>query len=205
MWFTERGSTATAGAIERLNPSTGGITEFPVAAGGHPLVVTAGPDGTLWFTEMPGNRVGRIDPATGAITEFPVPTPRSAPWEITAGPDGNIGRITPDGIITEFAVPTPVSRPNTIRPGPHHALYFVEEVGKIARITDDGSIKGIRRAHPVQSSRRGRCGPAGRRSVVHRVRRQHHRPTHRRLPAGRRHPEHLQPALTPRCRGERPG
>jgi len=57
-----------------------------------------------------------------------VPTPQSAPWEITSGPDGalwftellgnKIGRITTEGVITEFPVPTPASQPNTIRPGP---------------------------------------------------------------------------------------
>jgi streptogramin lyase len=58
-----------------------------------------------------------------------VPTVASQPFEITAGPDGNlwftelagnkIGRIDPGtGSITEFSVPTPSSGPNTIRRGP---------------------------------------------------------------------------------------
>src|SRR5215472_2942011 len=42
VWFTERRTASPAGAVARLVPSTGAITEFPVAAGGHPLVITAG-------------------------------------------------------------------------------------------------------------------------------------------------------------------
>jgi virginiamycin B lyase len=104
------------------------VTEYGTGITGHPLVIAAGPDGNLWFTESPGNKIGRIDPATGTVSEFPVPTFQSAPWEIAAGQDGNlwfterlgnrIGRITVDGVITEFPVPTPASMPNTIRPGP---------------------------------------------------------------------------------------
>jgi streptogramin lyase len=51
-------------------------------------------------------------PAVGSITEFSLPF-GSAPFGITAGPDGNlwftesgkIGRITPSGTITEFSLP----------------------------------------------------------------------------------------------------
>src|SRR5438128_11788033 len=59
--------------------------------------------------EIPGQA------AAQAITEFPMPTAEGQPFDITAGPDGNlwfteqsasrIGRITPAGVITEFAAP----------------------------------------------------------------------------------------------------
>ena len=66
------------------------ITEFPVpTAGSDPLVITAGPDSNLWFTEYKGNKIGRITTA-GVITEFPIPTAGSDPRGITAGPDGNL-------------------------------------------------------------------------------------------------------------------
>jgi serine/threonine protein kinase len=39
------------------------ITEFPVpTAGSFPNEITAGPDGTLWFTEWVGNKIGRFTP-----------------------------------------------------------------------------------------------------------------------------------------------
>jgi streptogramin lyase len=53
--------------------------------------------------------------AAPSITEFPLPTATAAPWDITAGADGNVwfteriaaqvGRITPEGVITEFPLP----------------------------------------------------------------------------------------------------
>ena len=59
--------------------------------------------------------------ATGKINEFPLPTERAGPFDITAGPDGNlwftefsadkIGRITPTGEIKEFPMPGERERP----------------------------------------------------------------------------------------------
>ena len=61
----------------------------------------------MWFTEPNGGRIGRITTA-GVVTEFTAGiTPGSFPFNIVAGPDGNmwfteyaaagnrIGRITP--------------------------------------------------------------------------------------------------------------
>src|SRR5947199_7864073 len=87
------------------------FTEFPIpTAGTTPYVITAGPDGNVWFTDSNGNHIGRVTPA-GVITEFSVPTSSSLPVGICMGPDGNlwfteahghkIGRITPAGVITE--------------------------------------------------------------------------------------------------------
>ena len=82
--------------------AAGTITEFPVP-GSAPSVITAGPDGNLWFTEFNAGKIGRITPS-GSITEFAIPTANSRSQGITAGPDGNvwfaesltsrIGRIT---------------------------------------------------------------------------------------------------------------
>jgi virginiamycin B lyase len=88
--------------IGRITPQ-GTITEFLVpTADSNPWLITAGPDGNLWFTESYINHIGRITPQ-GTITEFAIPHPGSVPDGITAGPDGNlwfterestIGRIT---------------------------------------------------------------------------------------------------------------
>ncbi len=83
--------------------------------------------------------------AAGTVTEFPVPA--GTPFDITAGPDGNlwftdgvggIGRITPSGSITEFPVPGGAFR---ITAGPDGNLWFTEySRGKIGRITPGGRI-----------------------------------------------------------------
>jgi streptogramin lyase len=110
------------------------IVEFPVpTTNSGPAVITAGPDGALWFTEILGNNIGRIT-AAGVITEFPTPTVRSQPSGITTGPDGaqwftennanKIGRITTAGEVTEFSVPTANSGPAFITTGPDGALWF---------------------------------------------------------------------------------
>ncbi len=83
------------------------MTEFPLPtpdSGPYDLVVAR--NGSIWFTEADGNRIGRITTA-GEITEFAVPTADSDPYVLAAGPDGNtwftesnanqIGRITASG------------------------------------------------------------------------------------------------------------
>jgi virginiamycin B lyase len=83
--------------------------------------------------------------AAGTVTEFPIPT-KGTPFDITAGPDGNlwfadpggnkIGRITTGGAITEFPTPTASSFPVGITTGPDGSLWFTEEdVSKIGRIS----------------------------------------------------------------------
>src|SRR5205085_1657910 len=128
------------------------MTEYPVPTpNSFPAMITAGPDGALWFTETQGNQIGRIT-STGVVTEYPVPTPSSHPWGITAGPDGalwfteyqgnQIGRITTAGIITEYIVvpgsPTQ-TYPQWITAGPDGALWFTLRIG-IGRITTAGII-----------------------------------------------------------------
>jgi hypothetical protein len=90
-WFTEY----TAGAISRVTPQ-GVVERFPInpdpglagpriaVDGPHPVNITVGPDGNLWFTDEGLNKIGRIT-TSGDIVEFPIPTADSAPAGITAG------------------------------------------------------------------------------------------------------------------------
>lgn len=56
VWFAE----TRAGKLGRLNPSTGVMTEYPLT-GAHPIKLTRGPDGSLWFTTQE-HQVGRFIP-----------------------------------------------------------------------------------------------------------------------------------------------
>ena len=68
----------------------GDVTEFPIpTAFSAPDYITAGSDGSMWFTEINGNNIGRIT-MSGVVTEFPIPTVSSTPYGITAGPDGSV-------------------------------------------------------------------------------------------------------------------
>lgn len=141
--------------LARVEP--GGTAE-PVAglaADRKPVVVTAGPDDTIWYATDTGH-VGRIT-AGGVVSEFgPL---RGLPSAIAAGPDGNVwvseqdtnigesddragtaarhetgalARITPEGTITE--VPVGMIDPTDVAPGPDEAVWFVadETVGRVS-------------------------------------------------------------------------
>lgn len=70
----------------------------------HNLVVA---DGTVWFTEKSGNKLGKLDIATSSITEYPLPTADSQPTGLDIASDGNVWIATSgnDGVI-EFDVAT---------------------------------------------------------------------------------------------------
>ncbi len=139
------------GAHSSLSPATfGAITEFAVPSpGSSPSDICTGPDGTLWFTEATGDKIGRVS-RLGAITEFPTLSLSSRPTGITAGSDGNlwfteratdkIGRISPVGQITEFHLPLVNSAPEYITDGADSSLWFTEDSGRIGRITPAGGF-----------------------------------------------------------------
>ena len=83
-----------------------------------------------------------------AITEFPIPSGNS-PFDLTAGPDGNlwftesqgnrVGRVTPGGVITEFTIPTANSFPGGITAGPDGNLWVCANgSNRILRVTPAG-------------------------------------------------------------------
>jgi len=98
-----RGTSSLQAAGER-------IADFPLPnPGSGPTTISIAPDGTLWFTESTGNRIGRMAPDGSNLKEFDLPHAGSAPRIITIGSDGNfwfsehlgnrMGRITPGGAI----------------------------------------------------------------------------------------------------------
>ena len=99
------------------------ITEFVLPVGGSPQGITAGPDGSLWLTEISAQfslsgMIGRIT-TEGVVIEISQPL-YPQPKFIVTGPDGNlwftqddscdngfssVGRMTPAGVLTEFWQP----------------------------------------------------------------------------------------------------
>lgn len=144
-------------AFAGCNATGKAITEYPLPnPGSLPHRIAKGMDGSIWFTEQTGQRIGRVSMA-GAITEFAL-RPGSNPIGITAGPDNamwftqalgrRIGRIDAGGKITEFSSGlSSGSTPQAITAGPDGALWFTEDVqlpdgsgSKIGRITTSGTI-----------------------------------------------------------------
>jgi streptogramin lyase len=169
LWFTER-STYAGNRVARMTPA-GEVTEFPVLAYSEPQGIALGPEGNLWFSDInnPGkegphgeecceSRVGKITP-TGTVTEFSAGiTQGSQPWEIAAGPDGNlwftertgpvgymgqVARINPNtDVVEQFSAGiTGDTEPAGITAGPDGNVWFTEESGnRIGRITPSGTI-----------------------------------------------------------------
>jgi streptogramin lyase len=113
--------------------------------------ITLGSDGNIWFAESSTNKIGKITP-NGDITEFISPSINSSPFDMAAGPDGNIwytkrgyytdkiGKITTNGIITEYPL-TGDKQPQGITAGPDGNIWFTEaSSNQIARIKTDGTI-----------------------------------------------------------------
>jgi virginiamycin B lyase len=107
------------------------------------------------------------------ITEYPLPTPRSGPTSIVAGPDGalwftehvagKVGRITTSGAVTEFSMPTVVSAPHRITAGPDGALWFTEPfANKIVRVTTSGTVTPFSIPTPDSQPARITAGQTGR-------------------------------------------
>ena len=105
---------------------------------------------TSYLSSLNTYLVPATTPTLG-MTEYPIPTAKSGPWGIVAGPDGNlwfteldlnkIGRITTNGAITEFPLPTTESGPEEITVGPDRNLWFTEVMGnQIGSISTSGSI-----------------------------------------------------------------
>ena len=199
LWFT-----GVPGEVGRIT-TTGVVTEFavpeiPPPAGSSPgtagtlatlTSITAGPDGALWFTGVPGE-VGRITTA-GVVTEFAVPaipppagsSPGTAGTpvtleDITAGPDGalwftgvpgEVGRITTAGVVTEYATPNFNPPGNgivpTITTGPDGNLWITGQT-TIGRITPTGTFTSFDCARQLQYDRWTDAG-AGRQPLVHRA------------------------------------
>lgn len=103
-WFTDNVND-TIGRID----GAGNITTFPLAKGTHPMYITSGADGNLWFSA--GNtRIGRMS-TVGFFTDFAT---NAHPGKIAPGPDGAVWfldavfsklyRVATDGTMTNFSL-----------------------------------------------------------------------------------------------------
>ncbi len=82
--------------IGRLDAATGNVQRYE--APDHPVLSDAGgpvpyeqrlaPDGTVWMSELIGNRLVSLDPATGRFATFDMPTPNSGPRRFDIDRDG---------------------------------------------------------------------------------------------------------------------
>jgi|SRR5712691_219159 len=94
LWFTDfkrsqDQSQADQSLIGRITPG-GKVKEFLLPTTNTlPTGITKGPDGNLWFTDLPG-KIGHISPNGKNITEFSILTANNDSFGITSNPDGNL-------------------------------------------------------------------------------------------------------------------
>jgi virginiamycin B lyase len=145
------GGTANDGTstIFRVNANGTGLETVATTAA-HPLDITAGPDGRIWYTvNGPPGKIGRIDPTAVplAATEFTVPGAVQGPRGIIAAPNGAlyvlggeadvIWKVTDLGAPSPSIAPVPGSSdgPSFGEIGPDGRLWFtLLEGGAIASL-----------------------------------------------------------------------
>jgi virginiamycin B lyase len=114
IWYTAN----RTGAIGKLDPKTGAVTEYqmPDPAAKDPHTPACDQRGVLWFTVQNGNFVGKLVPSTGAITLKPALTMKAMPHGLIVDASGTpffamagankIGRVNPDTLeLTEYVLP----------------------------------------------------------------------------------------------------
>ncbi len=69
VWYTAQ----RAGAMGRLDPATGEITQIDLGTGSAPHGVIIGPDDAAWVTDGGLNAIVRVDAETEALEFFPLP------------------------------------------------------------------------------------------------------------------------------------
>ena len=85
---SRRALTATSGSLSigtgslgTINPTTDAITEYPIPyTSNHPIAITAGPDGNIWFTDSGTNAIG-----VATLTTSQLVVTQQPPASVTAG------------------------------------------------------------------------------------------------------------------------
>jgi virginiamycin B lyase len=144
VWFT----CMMSNQIGRMSESKIDYFNIPTPVS-YPSFITFGDDGSLWFCENQGNKIGRIT-KSGEITEFELPSHSSAPVGIATGADalwfaeiaGNrIGRIDYKGKFTEYEIPTASAKPHAIAVKNGVVAFTEWGANKIGVIVSSGIIQ----------------------------------------------------------------
>jgi virginiamycin B lyase len=163
VWYTAQ----HAGALGRLDPSTGTTRHISLGPGSSPHGVIVGPDGAPWVTDSGRNAILRVDPSTGKVSVHPLPKGRGDANLNTAafdgrgilwftGQNGVYGRFDPrTGRIDVFDAPRGRG-PYGIAAAPDGSVYYASLAGNhIARIdTATGAVTAIDPPTSRQGARR---------------------------------------------------
>jgi len=149
-WISERDGNKIA-QFDLRTQTWGQEYKIPTS-GSQPWGLAVDAQGSVWFAETAGNKIGKLDPVTGKITEYDVPTPNSQPWAVAIGDDGSIwftersgnkiGRLVPDtGKFTEYDDLPENAEPVGIDTQGIYVWFTMTAVNKLGRLrTSDGRI-----------------------------------------------------------------
>jgi virginiamycin B lyase len=103
LWFGD----AISNTIWSFDPASGEFSSFPVPTpDSYPFQLAIDPNGTLWFTELYGGKIGELRKG-GRIREYPTPTLSSGPNGLDIGDDGRVWFV--EGAAKQLASFDPVS------------------------------------------------------------------------------------------------
>jgi virginiamycin B lyase len=151
IWYTGQLSNR----LGRVDPRTGAIKEYPLAAHSGPHGLVEDRDGHIWFTANFAGAIGRLDPKTGIVITYPMPEPAARdPHTIAIDQSGIVwftlqqsnmlGRIDPKaGTVKLVHSPTAKSRPYGLKINSKGVPIFVEfGANKVATVDPESmSIK----------------------------------------------------------------
>jgi virginiamycin B lyase len=110
----------------------------PEEGGPIPYGMRVGPDGTVWSTELAGNRLIKYVPDTKEMKAYEMPSPHSGPRRLDVAPDGivwipefttgKLARFDPDAeTFTEYDFPTSNSLPYCARVNPSTGVVWISQ------------------------------------------------------------------------------
>jgi virginiamycin B lyase len=163
VWYTAQ----RAGALGRLDPTTGKVEHIALGRRSAPHGVVVGPDGAAWVTDSGLNAIVRVDPGTRGVKRFALPEIASNSNLNTAafdrngvlwftGQNGYYGSVDPrSGEVRAWKSPRG-SGPYGITATPSGDIYYVSLAGShLARIDiATGAATVIDPPTPRQGARR---------------------------------------------------
>lgn len=96
VWFNSH-FTRDPGIVGYVDGSTGDVVKFEIPSPSHladggtpiPYGLRVAPDGSVWGTELRGNRIVRLDPLSGAVRTYDMPVAVSGPRRPDFDADGD--------------------------------------------------------------------------------------------------------------------
>jgi virginiamycin B lyase len=143
VWFNGH-FTRDPALVGRLDAATGAVRTFtipaaartPTGGGPIPYELRTAADGSVWGSELHGNRVFRLTPSTGAFRMYGMPSPHSGPRRLDVAADGTVwipayaagtlARLDPaTGRVVEYPLPTRDALPYVARVDPRTGMVWV--------------------------------------------------------------------------------